>query len=243
MRIGGDGKMRARARHARRREMPRPMSMRRCAGWLLLLCVAAPAWSETWYVEQVAAGERPLVVTHLWAKGAWLRSEVVFFGHPIQTFVRGDRYVIVDALLGTGVSIQRSPRAVAADAAGARPFAREHEQLLRIGGERVREERIGNGACTLFRASFGSGSMEVCVAQPDELPTFVRYYARDSQKSAETRYVDWQKGLELRDDFFAPDPRVALQSYTYEAYVAAVAKGPVGPAPPLHAELLHGPPQ
>ncbi len=208
---------------------------------VVMLLAATPARSESWYVEQVTAGETPLQVTELWSKGPWLRSESVYFGHPIQTLVRGDRYLIIDELTGTGVSVQRSPRAVAADAAGARPFAREQEQLMRAGGEKVREEKIGSDFCTLYRVTLEAGRMELCVTQTSQLPVLVRYFDRASAKSAEVRYLEWQKAIELRDDFFAPDPRVTLESYTYEAYVDALSKGAVGPAPPLHSELLHGP--
>ena len=46
--------------------------------------------------------------------------------------------------------------------------------------------------------------------------------------------------LELSDAFFEPDPRVKLERVEYADYVTRSQTGPVGPAPVLFSNLLHG---
>ena len=42
------------------------------------------------------------------------------------------------------------------------------------------------------------------------------------------------------DSFFLPPPDVKLEMVTYESYLERAPKERVGPAPPMHRELLHG---
>ncbi len=204
---------------------------------LVLSLVAASAAAETWHAERLGngggAGPR---AERLWAKGPWLRAEIVYAGHPILTYVKGDRYVIVDAATGKGVSIQRNPKSVAGDATRGRPFGNEHDILVKLGGEKVKTEGA-EVACELFRLTDQSGRREVCVSTGEEkLPLYTKAWDRESGNESETRYLAWEKKVDLSDDFFSPDPRVQLESVTYEAYTAK----PSGPAPAMYPELLHG---
>jgi hypothetical protein len=205
------------------------------------LALAGAAHAETWHAERITTGGAPVRVERLWSKGPWLRAEVVFGGHPIVTYVKGDRYVMVDGVTGKGVSIQRSPQAVALDAKRTRPFGNEREQITSRGGEKVKTEGTGEGACDLYRLSDEVGRREVCVGTgADALPIFTRAWDRASGAESETRYIAWLKAVEITDSFFSPDPRVTLESFSYDAYVAQARREAVGPAPALYPELLHG---
>ena len=48
------------------------------------------------------------------------------------------------------------------------------------------------------------------------------------------------RGEALDDAFFEPDPRVVLERLEYADYLARAPQGPVGPAPVLYRDLLHG---
>jgi hypothetical protein len=81
----------------------------------------------------------------------------------------------------------------------------------------------------------------VCVSRDEaRLPLLLRVWRRQSGKEAVTRYLDWVPGVALSDDFFQPDPRVALEQLTYDDFVRRAGKEEIGPAPPLFRELLHG---
>jgi hypothetical protein len=196
---------------------------------------AEPVVRESWYAERIGTGDSPVRVEHLWSKQAALRSETVFAGHPILTLVKGNRYLIIDRLTRHGISVERSPEAVAEDAGRTRPFGDES------GGEQVRTEEIGGRSCDLYRLTDGRGRREVCVSQDaEQLPLVERVWNRQSGARAETRYLEWTHKMTIGDAFFEPDPRVTLEHYTYEAYLEAIAKQRVGPAPPFHPRLLHG---
>lgn len=203
---------------------------------LLLSLVAAAASAETWHAERLTSGSGPPRVERLWSKGAWFRAEIVYGGHPLLTYVKGDRYVMVDAATGKGVSIQRSPKSIAADASRGRPFGNEQQLLEKLGGEKVKAD-APEAACDLYRLTDQSGRREICVSTgAEKLPLYTKAWDRESGNESETRYLGWEKALDLSDDFFSPDPRIQLESVTYEAYAAK----PSGPAPAMYPELLHG---
>jgi hypothetical protein len=68
----------------------------------------------------------------------------------------------------------------------------------------------------------------------------VVFYTRGDGSKATTDYIDWIADLPLSDPFFEPDPRVQLERVEYADYLKRVQSGPVGPAPVLFANLLHG---
>src|SRR5512134_1289218 len=123
----------------------------------------APAGPETWYTERLMSGGRAPTIEHLWSKGPWLRSELVVGGQPIVQLVKGSRYVIVNRLERRGIAIQRSPLAIAHDAAGKRPFADDRDRIVAAGGERVGMQKLGGSECELYRITDRDGKRETCI--------------------------------------------------------------------------------
>lgn len=204
---------------------------------------APPASSgpQTWYAERLITGASTPAVEHLWSKGPWLRSEVVVAGQPIVQIVRGERYVIVNRLLRTGVSIQRNPNAIQKDASRRRPIGDDGELILAGGGEPAGSSQIAGQACTLVRLTDADGRRETCVSTSEaRVPLRTTFWQRASNRTTEINYLTWASQVPLGDDFFAPEAGVQLQELSYEQYLAASQKGPVGPAPPTFSHLLHG---
>lgn len=213
----------------------------------LAAALAAPApplraeERKSWYAERISTGDAPVRVEHYWSKGPWLRSETVFLGHPILTLVKGERYVIIDRLTGEGVSIQRSPKAIAEDAERERPFGNELRVLLESGGEKVGSEEIPGGSCDLYRLTDEAGRKEVCVTQNEEqIPLMLRVWLRRSGQRMQSRYLEWSREIEVPDAFFDAPANAQLERLDYQEYVRRSPNEQLGPAPPFHAELLHG---
>jgi hypothetical protein len=213
----------------------------------LLACVASAASAQSWHAERLTTGAGAPRVERLWSKGAAMRAELVLGGHLVITYVKGDRYVVVDGLTGKGTSIQRNPKAIAEDAKRGRPFGSEQELLIAMGAEKVKTEGAGDGACDLYRITDQAGRREVCVTTDGEkLPLVVRGWDRKSGAESETRYIGWSKDLEgknvaIADSFFTPDPRIALESFTFEAFMAKAQAGEnAAVAPILYPDLLVG---
>jgi hypothetical protein len=198
-----------------------------------------PAAPETWYTERLMSGGASPTIEHIWSKGPWLRSELVVGGQPIVQLVKGDRYVVFNRVDHTGIAIQRTPLAIANDAAGKRPFADDRERIIAAGGERVRSETVGGSNCDVYRVTDRDGRRETCVTAAG-YPIRTEMWHRESGSSTTANYLSWAQGVPLPDAFFDPDPGVTLESYSYDGYLEAVKKGPVGPAPPLYSYLLHG---
>jgi hypothetical protein len=197
---------------------------------------AAPV---TWYTERVMSSGAGPTIEHLWSKGPWLRSEIVVGGQPIVQLVKGDRYVILNRVQREGVAIQRNPRAIANDAGGKRPFADDRDRIIAAGGERVGPQKLAGETCEIYRVTDRDGRRETCVT-PEGLPIRTEMWHRASGASSSASYLAWATQMPLPDEFFDPEPGVTLEAYSYEQYLEAVKKGPVGPSPPLHSFLLHG---
>ena len=194
---------------------------------------------ETWYTEiLISAGTAP-TIEHLWSKGTWMRAELVVGGQPILQIVKGNRYIIVNRMQREGIAIQRSPLALQHDAQGKRPFADDRDRIIAAGGERVGQQTIGGQDCDVYRVTDSDGRRETCVT-PLGLPVRTEMWQRASGKSTSASYLSWASHVPLPDDFFDPDPDYKITEYGYDQYLAETAKGPVGPAPPLHSYLLHG---
>lgn len=198
-----------------------------------------PAGPETWYTERLMSSGGAPTIEHLWSKGPWLRSELVVGGQPIVQLVKGNRYVIVNRLQRSGIAIQRSPQAIAHDAAGKRPFADDRDRIVAAGGERVGMQKLGGSECELYRITDRDGRRETCITTAG-LPVRTEMWHRASGSSSTASYLSWASNVPLTDDFFDPEPGFAIEEYGYDQYLEAVRKGPVGPAPPLHSYLLHG---
>jgi hypothetical protein len=215
----------------------------RCAALALLLAapVVAQEIPDTWYAERIISGDTPPIVEHLWSKGPKLRAETVVGGQPIVTLVNGERYITIDRLSRTGVSIERRPDAIREDAERGRPFGNEGSILQSAGGEKISTEKVGGRPCELYRLTNSEGKQEACVSRDQSrLPLQVKIWRRKTGKQALTRYLDWVSGLPLPDDFFEPDESVKLEHVSYDDYVRRAGKEQIGPAPPFFRGLLHG---
>jgi hypothetical protein len=73
-----------------------------------------------------------------------------------------------------------------------------------------------------------------------QVPLLVRTYDRATATTGKVEYVNWLYGPKIWDGFFAPDPRIDLERISYEQYRERVGRGPIGPAPVLYSQLLHG---
>lgn len=205
------------------------------------LAPAAASAQTTWHATRVTSGDVPFHVDHLWSKGAKFRAQTVLGGHPILTLVSGERYLIIDVLAGRGVSIQRSPAAVALDARRTRPFGHEYESLMALGAEKVGLEERAGRRCEVWRSTEIDRRRELCVtADENRLPLEYQESDRGRAETAVTRYLDWSRDMPVPDAFFEPDPRVQLEHIDYQSYLSRASKEQIGPAPPFFRELLHG---
>jgi hypothetical protein len=162
-------------------------------------------------------------------------------GRPILTLVNGEFYTVIDELAGTGVAIRRSPAAIQADARRGRPFGREGDRLVAAGAEKVASETIMGRACDVYRATDPRGRREACLLQDAaRLPLRAEEFDRARSATVQIRFLDWSRGFPVADAFFEPDPRVAIERVEYADYLARAPKGPVGPAPVMYRDLLHG---
>jgi len=197
----------------------------------------------SWYSRSLVHGDSGIIVWDYWAKGRKLRAETIVGGVPIVTLVSGEFYTVIDMLTHAGVAIRRAPEAIAADRtrAGERPFGREGEELTAKGAEFVRSEEISGRPCRMIRLTEERGKTEVWLTDDKrKLPVRVEFSVRDTGAKSTTDYIDWIADLELSDAFFEPDPRVELERVEYADYVTRSQSGPVGPAPVLFSNLLHG---
>lgn len=195
---------------------------------------------DTWFVEGFAQGTGGVQLSYFWSKGRKLRSQSVIGGHLVLTFVSGNRYYAIDGLSGVGVAIQRSPKALAADAKGGRPMANEGRQLVARGAEEVRTERLGGREVKVYRLTDAQGKHTAWVTNdPQQLLVKLETFRRGEGQSATTIF-SYQRGLEIPDAFFEPDPRFTLEQMSHEEYLTRIANGPVGPVPVIHTDLLVG---
>jgi len=197
----------------------------------------------SWYAETVSHSDSGMNVTHLWSLDSRFRAETVIRGLELVTIVSGDTYYTYDATTMTGIAIRRAPAAIAEDKRAPRPFGNELDLLIRDGGEKVREETVAGRGADLYRVTDDNGARNVWVTQDDRrLPIRVEVFNRKSGSKRYKEYIDWAAGLPLADAFFVPDPRVSLQRFELDEYVAKVlAKDPATAIPILYGELLNGP--
>jgi hypothetical protein len=198
--------------------------------------------AESWYAATVAEDESGgFLIVHFWSRGHLFRSEAVIAGRRIVTIVNSEKYYVVDAVAGQGISIMRSQAAREQDATRGRPFANELELLLREGGERIEEKRIGGQTVTVYRVTDDRGRRTLWMSQTDpEIPLRVVTYDRASATTGKVDYVNWLHQPSLPLSWFEPDPRWKLEEFSYEEYRKRTRQGPVGPAPVLYRHLLHG---
>ena len=198
--------------------------------------------TSTWFVQTLSHSDAGLNVAYFWSKGAKMRTETVIAARRVTTIVSGSTYYAYDAVGQVGVAVGRSPKAIAADAGGERPFGREFESLIEKGAERVRDDKIMGRECEVYRLTDAVGRRELCVTKDKlRLPVRVTVYRRDLQTTTTTDFVNWLTGLAIADNFFEAESTVALERFDFEAYAKRTATGePVGPVPILYTDLLVG---
>ncbi len=202
----------------------------------------APAGPSTWFSQVLSHSDAGLNVSYFWSKGARLRTETVIAGRRVTTIVSGNTYYAYDAVGQNGIAVTRSPKAIAADARGERPFGREFENLVSLGAERVRDEKVMGRDCEVFRLTDQWGRRELWVTKDKlRLPVRVIVYRRDTQKTTTTDFVNWLTGLSIADGFFEPESSIAFERLDFDSYVKRSATGePIGPVPVLYTDLLVG---
>jgi outer membrane lipoprotein-sorting protein len=179
-------------------------------------------------------------VTHLWSKGDRFRAETVIAGRRIVTIVNGSTYYTIDPVRGFGLGIERSELALGEDARRGRPFGVEYEMILLGGGELVKKDELGGQEVELYRLTNNAGRVEVWVTPTAKLPIRVERFVRSTGRREQVSYVDWRSGVDIADSFFEPSPNLKIDRMGYEEYVKRTMAERLGPAPPLHSQLLHG---
>jgi hypothetical protein len=202
---------------------------------------SARAQEAAWWTQRLTFGEGPAFAENLWSKGRRMRAESVVEGHRVTTLVDEKRYVIIDEFGRTGISIARSPRAIGQDAGRKRPFGNEADELLRDGAEKVGSEVRAGQDVDHYRIRRSDGDRdEVWVTQDESrLPLEAVYRDRGTGAMNRRVYLRWVEAP-WPDALFEPGSDVKLEEISYDQYVERSRKGPVGPAPPFYADLLHG---
>jgi hypothetical protein len=202
----------------------------------------APRGPATWFAQALAYTETGLNVTYFWSKGPKLRVETVIAGRMITTIVSGQTYYAFDSVGQDGIAVTRSPKAVAADARGERPFGREFETLVALGAELVREETLMGRPCEVFRLTDGLGRRELWVTKDKvRLPVRAVVFRRDTGRTSTTDFINWLTGLSIADGFFEPPPAIGFERLELQTYLQRTTAGEaVGPVPVLYTDLLVG---
>jgi hypothetical protein len=210
------------------------------AAWLTS-AGGASAQQAAWWTQRLTFGEGPAFAENLWAKGRRMRAESVVEGHRLITLVDEKRYAIIDEFGKRGISIARSPRAIEQDARRKRPFGNEIEDLLREGAEKVGSEVRAGQDVDHYRVTRADGDRsEVWVTQDESrLPLESVFRDRSTGSMSRRVYLRWVESA-WPDALFEPAPGVKLEELSYDEYVERSKQGPVGPAPPFYADLLHG---
>jgi hypothetical protein len=196
---------------------------------------------DSWYTSTVVSGRGGYRVTHYWSLGPALRSQTLVGVSPIVTIVRGDRYWAYNGLLGEGIEVKRSAQAIAEDGNRERPFGNDLEGLVRAGGERVETGLLSGVRAETWRVTNSQGRRTVWVRVEDpKVPLRVENFDRESGESATLNYSNWASGFEIPMAFFEPPADIKLRKFEYTEYVAESLKGPIGSAPIIHPELIHG---
>jgi len=205
--------------------------------------VAPPPLPDTWYAQALAYAETGINVTHFWSKGsAKLRAETVIAGHRVVTIVNGDTYYAYDLLSRAGLAIRRSPVAVEQDATRGRPFGKEVDAILRLGGEKVGVETLAGRQVQVYQVTDGLGKRQVWISDDERRLTIrLKLFRRATGQTLHTDFLNWAYGLPIADDFFVPEPDVKLLKLSFEEYLEHQTKRePLGPVPVLYTDLLHG---
>jgi len=196
---------------------------------------------ETWHATAYVRGRMGIRVIDYWSKGPNMRARTLIAGHPITTIVRGDRYVVVDGLTGSGLAIRRSKIAMGDDATRIRPFAFEFDEMIRDGGEKIEDVKIGVMDGEIWRVSDSQARRKLWVTTGDpRVPLRIETFNRSPAETINLDYSDWTFNLRLDDGFFETPANFEIETFEYDAYVEKTLDGPVGAIPILYPDLLHG---
>jgi hypothetical protein len=197
---------------------------------------------EYWFAETIQHGDGGIRVMYIWSKGRKLRAERIIDGAVLQTIVNGDTYYNILPTAGIGVAIQRTPKALADDRKGGRPFGHDVEAIVARGAEKATTERLMGHEVAVYRLYSEKSREEVwATTDGDKVPVKLVYTDREGGKSYETM-LNWTRGNAVKESFFEPDPRIAIQKLSYEEFVAGVKDGALKTFPPLFNDLLVGNP-
>jgi len=202
---------------------------------------AAEGSSETWFAEAITQSDLGIESSYLWSKGRKLRADTVIAGVPVVTIVNGSTYYAINGRAMVGTAIERSPKALANDAKGGRPFLNDGERMIAMGAEKIGTERIGGRPCEAYRLTDSDGKKTIWMTQDNlRLPVKIELYGRVEGQTA-TTIINWSRDFEVPDAFFEPDPRVTLDRVSYDEYVSRSREKKLPSAVPvLYGDLLHG---
>ncbi|MEZ4333933.1 MAG: hypothetical protein R3F35_19445 [Myxococcota bacterium] len=196
---------------------------------------------RTWHATAFVSGMGGYRIIQYWSEGPAMRAETVIGGHPIATLVQGDRYAVVDRMTGKALEVVRSPRALAEDAARLRPFAFEYDEIRSAGGEKVEETTLSGVEVEVWRVTNDLGRRTVWRAREEpRVPLRVETFVRATSQTIKIDYSGWGFDLEIPESFYALPPGLEVERLSYDAFLAKSRVGPVGPAPILYPDLLHG---
>lgn len=194
-----------------------------------------------WYAMSVIQATGLMTVTHLWSKGDLFRSVSVIQGVPIVTLVNKDTYYTINAMENVALAVERSPAALAGDAARGRPFANELNTLIEQGGEKIRVQSVAGALTNVWRVTDDAGQRTIwALARGPSVPIRVENFDRRSGVTGQIAYVNWLYDIPISDEFFEPWEDLKIRRMSYAQYLKARSRGPVGPSPPLFSELLNG---
>lgn len=201
----------------------------------------ASAAPRTWHATAFVSGIGGYRIIQYWSEGPAMRAETVIGGHPIATLVQGDRYAVVDRMTGKALEIVRSPRALAEDATRRRPFAFEYDEIRAAGGEKVEDATLSGVDVEVWRVTNDLGRRTVWRSREEpRVPLRVETFVRATSQTIKIDYSGWGFDLEIPQSFYALPPGLEVERLSYEAFLAKSREGPVGPAPILYPDLLHG---
>jgi len=201
----------------------------------------APTLPKTWHATVFFSSGYSYRIIHYWSSGSMMRAETLIAGPPITTIIRGDRYISFDRLTGKALDVERSPAAVAQDQGRVRPFAIELDELRRAGGEKIEDTRMSGVPVEVWRLTDDNGRRTVWVSKKEPfVPIRAETFVRGSSQTLTFDYSNWGFDLEIPASLFALPSDVEVVRFGYAEFEKQSAKEPVGVAPILYPDLLHG---
>jgi hypothetical protein len=201
---------------------------------------AAEGAADTWFAEAITQSDLGIESSYLWSKGRKMRADTVVAGTPVVTIVNGATYYAIDGRSLVGTAIERSPKALANDAKGGRPFLNDGDRMIAMGGEKIGSERIAGRPCDIYQLTDREGKKTIWMTQDNlRLPVKIELYGRSAGQTS-TTIINWSRGFEVPEAFFEPDPRLNLERISYQEYLNRSKDRLPSAVPVLYGDLLHG---